>query len=265
MVAIVGLTACEAFLDIPDDPQLIGTQPWRCVGTQPVTQAPEVERVPVQVRACNFVSSNCSGVATGLTAKLCDKRDLTCSNPIRSDIADTNGAFELEVETAGSAGGGFDGYLTVSSTSADMAEFVPAMLFFNPPIRDLAPAPIVLPLFPTSSLANILMAAGAKPQDPARGLLFIAAHDCESKMAAGVTVAVDPPASDLSVLYVDHGVVSGAARQTDATGLAAISNVAPGRVKVSGFTSAAMPLRIGEADVQVASSTITYTALAPQR
>jgi hypothetical protein len=258
----VGLTACEAFLDIPDDPQLVGAESWRCLGTQAVMQAPEVDRVAVQVRACNFVSSNCSSVASGLTAKLCEKQDLNCSKPIRSEIRDANGTLDFEVETGGSVGAGFDGYLAVSSGS--MA-FVPAMLFFNPSIRDTGPAPLVLPLFPASSLATILMAAGAKVPDPARGYVFVTARDCEDEAAEHVTVDVDRPATERAVLFVDHGVVSGVARSTDVSGLAVISDVAPGAVKVSGFTTGSMPVRIGEADALVASATITYTSLSPSR
>lgn len=258
----MGLSACEAFLDIPADPQLVGSETWRCLGTQAVMQAPEVERAAVQVRACDFISSNCSSVATGLTAKLCEKPDLNCSKPIRSDIRDANGTLDFEVETGGSVGAGFDGYLAVSSTS--MA-FVPAMLFFNPSIRETGDAPIVLPLISTSSLANILTAAGTKAPDPARGYVFIAARDCKDEAAASVTVDVDRPPTDRAVLYIDHGIVSGAARQTDGSGLAVISNVAAGAVKLSGFTAGPMPVRIDEADALVASATITYTSLSPSR
>jgi hypothetical protein len=247
----------------------------------------------VQVRACNFVSSNCSRVVTGLTAKLCDKRDVDCLTPIRAEIADENGAFDFDVETGGSSGTGFDGYLSVTAPAElctdnavfgaaapavcalapgcnpDMPDqkcrtptFAPARLFFNPAIRGGGP-PIVLPLLPTSSVLSIVAAAGSARPDPKYGFLFVTSLNCDGMPAAHVTVAVDRPASEVSYLYIDHGVVGAAARETDVSGLAVISNVAPGPLKVTAHTAGEMPMQLDEVSVQISPFMFTYVALRP--
>jgi hypothetical protein len=239
---------------------LVESQTWGCL-TEMTSQPPaKTARAQVTVRACNFVSSNCSAPAIGLTAALCDKADARCANPISTDITDANGTFEFEVDTSG--GHGFDGYLEVSALDES---YVPARLSFNPAIRKTPRQPLVLPLVPASALSSILSAAGADEPDPDRGFVFVTALDCVGKPASRVSVSVDRPADDASVLYVDEGVLNAAARDTDVSGLAAISNVAPGSVTVMAYESSAMGERIGEVSVEVVAKTITYTSLGPSR
>jgi len=290
----VSLTACGAILDIPDDPQLAGAASWSCLASGLSTSPPQVDRVSVQVRACNFVSTNCSSAVTGLTAKLCDKRDVDCSTPLRSNINDENGAFDFEVETGGRSGTGFDGYLSVTapaemcndsavfgaaapavcalapSCNPDLPDqkcrtptFAPARLFFNPAIRESGGGPIVLPLLPTSSVLSIVLAAGSTRPDPSYGFVFVTALSCEGKPAPHVAVSVDRPGSEVSYLYLDHGVVSAAARETDVSGLAVISNVAPGTLKVSAHTAGELPMRVDEVSVQISPFVVTYVSLRP--
>jgi hypothetical protein len=257
---VVSLTACETLLDIPDDPMLVSSQAWGCLTEMTSQQAVKGDRARITIHACNFVSSNCSTAATGLTAELCAKSDSRCANPLQANITDTNGTFELEVETA--AGHGFDGFLAVSAADDG---YVPARLFFNPPIRKSLRQPLVLPLIPASALSSILAAAGAGEPDPDRGLVFVTALDCAGKPAPSVTVSTGRTMGDASVLYVDEGVLNAAARDTDVSGLAAISDVTPGSVTVTAYTSSAMGERIGEVSVEVAAQTITYTSLGPWR
>jgi hypothetical protein len=255
---VVSLTACETLLDIPADPMLVTSQAWSCLTEMTAQQPGKGERANVTVRACNFVSSNCSTAATGLTAELCDKADASCANPIQSDLVDSNGTFEFEVETA--AGRGFEGYLAVKAADDG---YVPARLFFNPVIRETPREPFVLPLIPSSALSSILEAAGTDEPDAARGFVFVTALDCAGKPASHVTMSIDRPAGEASVLYVDEGVLDAAASATDATGLAAMSNVSPGSVTLTAYKESAMGERIGEVSVQVAAKTITYSSLGP--
>jgi hypothetical protein len=264
MVVVASLAACETLLDIPDDPMLIGSQSWNCLASLQAPTAPKVDRVSVQVRACNFISSNCSTVVNGLTAKLCEKSDARCSTPIRADIRDSGGLLQFEVETAGSVGAGFDGYLAVSSEGD---AYAPALLFFNPPIREALAVevdmPLVLPLVPASAVSTLVQASGTRKPDLDHGFLFVTALDCTGKPAAHVTIAVDRPSDEASVIYVGQGVFDMAARETDASGLAEVSNVAPGSVRVTAQQAGAMPERIGEVSVHVVAGAISYTALVP--
>lgn len=262
VAVVASFAACETLLDIADDPMLIDSQRWSCIGSQAEPSAPTLERVAIQVRACNFISSNCSEVASGLTAKLCERADARCSKPIRAEIRDSSGTLEFEVETGGSAGAGFDGFLSVAS---DGDAYAPALLFFNPPIRAALEAPLVLPLVPASAVSTLVEAAGTREPDPDHGFLFVTAFDCAGKPAEHVTVAVDRPAGEASVIYLDHGVFDLVARETDASGVAEVSNVSPGSVHVTAYRAGATPEPIAEASVQVAAGTITYTSLVPVR
>jgi hypothetical protein len=257
---VASLAACETLLDIPDDPMLIGSQPWTCLGSLRESSPPKRDRVSVQVRACDFISSNCSKAANGLTAKLCAKSDVRCSSPIRADIRDSSGVLDFEVETGGTVGTGFDGFLAVSSQDD---AYTSALLFFNPTIREALEEPMVLPLVPVSAVSTLVAASGSREPDPDHGFLFITALDCAGEPAESVAVAVDRPTDEVSVIYVDHGVFDRAARETDASGVAEVINVSPGSVHVTAHRAGAMPQRIGEVDVHVAARTISYASLVP--
>lgn len=239
---------------------LIGSQSWACLTSLQEPSPPKLDHVFVQVRACDFISSNCSMAASGLTAKLCERSDVRCSNPIRADIRDSGGTLDFEVDTGGAAGSGFDGFLAVSSQDD---AFAPALLFFNPTIREALGRPIVLPLVPASAVSALVEASGTREPEPDHGFLFITALDCAGRPAKGVTVAVDRPADEVSVIYVDQGVFDRAARETDASGVAEVSNVSPGPVHVTAQRAGPTAERIGEMDLHVAARTISYTSLVP--
>jgi len=285
--------SCAQVLDVPSDPRLVATGPWRCLDQAPAVTATATAagaQAKVRVQACNFIS-DCTTSATGLTARLCDKRDVGCINPRLSGIADTNGEFTFQVPTAG---GGFDGYLLVDSQVASCADpaafggvagkmlcdlaaptcdlaapdarcgvkiYAPAMLFFNPPILGDVETPLPLQLFPTSGLPAVIGAAGIQV-DPAAGNLFIQALDCDGHPAAGVTYQIAQYGSQVSPLYVNNGIVSEAVTHTDASGVGGFVGVPPGFVSVTGYNSDGVA--IGEIGVQAAPSILTYSALLPK-
>ena len=190
----------------------------------------------VSVQACNFIT-NCTTSVTGLTAQLCDKRDVGCFNPRLTNISDTDGEFRFQVPTAGD---GFDGYLLVDSRAASCTDtdafgnvagqilcglvapqynisapdvscyvkvYAPSMLFFNPPIVADVATPIPLQLFPTAGLPAVIAAAGIQV-DPTAGNLFIQALDCDGKPAAGVSYQISQYGGQVSPLYLNNGIVS---------------------------------------------------------
>lgn len=282
---------CADVLDIPSDPRVVATGPWRCLGqAPPMVAASSTAQSLVRVQACNFIT-NCTTTVTGLTAKLCDKRDVGCNNPRLDNITDTKGELSFQVPTAS---GGFDGYLLVNSRVASCGDpgafgavagmgfcdlvspgcdlgvrddprcslpvFAPAMLFFNPPIvRDVG-EPLSLQLFPTASLPSVIAAAGIE-LDPTSGNLFIQALDCDGKAADGVSYKIAQHSNQVSSLYVDNGIVSATATRTDSTGIGGFIRVLPGFVSVTGYNSDAVA--IGEIGVQTSASTLTYSTLSP--
>ena len=287
---LLALPACSQVLDIPSDPMLVATGPWRCLSQTPVTAPPSSSAMAnVRVQACNFIT-NCTTTVTGLTAQLCDKRDVGCTNPRLTGITDTNGEFRFQVPTAG---GGFDGYLLIDSQVASCTDteafgtvagkvlcdlvaptcdltapdvrcylkvYAPSMLFFNPPIAADVMSPIPLQLFPTSGLPAVIGAAGIQV-DPAAGNLLIQALDCDGKPAAGVSYQISQYGAQVSSLYVNNGIVTESVTHTDATGVGGFVRVPPGFISVTGVNSDGVT--IGAIGVQAAASVLTYSALLP--
>lgn len=289
LLMVVG---CADVLDIPSDPVVVVSGPWRCLAQAPVVlPAASTDQVEVRVQACDFIT-DCTTTVNGLTAKLCDKRDVGCNSPRLGGITQTNGEFRFPVPTAG---GGFNGYLLVDSNVASCTDseafgsvagkvlcdlvaptcqvdapdercaakmFAPAMLFFNPPITADVETPLPLQMFPSSGLPAVLGAAGVAI-DPAAGNLFIQALDCDGRPAAGVTYEIGQFGSQVSPLYVANGLVSNSVTRTDSTGIGGFVRVPPGFVSVVGYNSDGVA--IGEIGVQAAPSTLTYSALFPTR
>lgn len=290
ILSLLTILGCSEVLDIPSDPRLVATGPWRCLSQPPrVAVVSTVAQAMVRVHACDFIS-DCTTAVTGLTAKLCDKRDVGCNSPRLSGITETDGDFLFPVPTAG---GGFNGYLSVDSSSAPCTDpeafgtvagrvlcglvapgcdvaapdarcstkiFAPAMLFFNPPIVSDVETPLPLQMFPTSGLPSVLAAAGIAI-DPRAGNLFIQALDCDGRPAADVTYQIEQFEDQVSSLYVSNGIVSGSASRTDATGVGGFVRVPPGFVSVLGYTGDS--IAVGQIGVQTAASTLTYSALVP--
>lgn len=285
---------CGQVLDVPDDPQVVqqASGPWSCLGNAGTPASPEKPKAKVQVFACDFVSSNCSKPVTGMTAQLCAKVDPGCKSPIQKDLKDTNGMFEFEVDTGGVTGAGFDGYLMVMPPAAMCTDetlfgpggalcglaqgcdvnapdqkcmipvYAPAMAFFNPPIVADTASPVPLPLFASAGLPAIVQAAGAT-LDPTKGNLFITALDCDGNRASGVTYEIAEHQSEVTQLYVDNGVVSNTAFQTDVSGIGGFIGVPAGFAEVSGFNSAKE--KIGKVGLQAAPFTMTYGFLTPSQ
>lgn len=292
MLSLLTLAGCTQILDIPSDPQLAATGPWRCLN-QPagVPPAAQAEQAQVRVQACDFIT-DCKTPADGLTARVCDKRDVGCNSPRLSGLSDVKGEFNFQVPTEG---GGFDGYLRVDSRLAyctdaaafgavagaalcglaapqcDLAAadircsvpvFASAMLFFNPPIARDVERPLPLQLFPFSGLPAVIAAAGIM-LTPGAGALFIQALDCDGVPAAGVNYEIAQHGDEVSPLYVNNGVVSKSVTRTDSTGVGGFVSVPPGFVSVTGYNSDSEP--VGEIGVQSAAGILTYSALFPKR
>lgn len=289
-LVLLALVGCADILDVPTNPKVVAADPWRCLSQPPpVLPAGTAAQVQVRVQACDFIT-DCTTPVTGLTAKLCDKRDVGCNSPRLSGLVDTNGEFSFQVPTAG---GGFNGYLLIDSGTASCTDavafgavagkvlcdlvaptcaldapdqrcytklFAPAMLFFNPPITADVAVPLPLQMFPSSGLPAVLAAAGLQV-DPTAGNLFLQAFDCDGRPAAGVTYDVPQYNDTVSPLYVSNGLVSSSVGRTDATGIGGFVRVPPGFVSVIGHNSDSVA--IGEIGVQAAPSTLTYSAIIP--
>lgn len=294
VACMLGASACANILDIPDEPELVMSGPWRCLQRSSDVKPPATDKAVVQIDACNFVSTNCSQPVTGLTAALCNKRDVNCSDPLQSEIADTGGILTVEVPTGGVLGEGFDGYMQILAPTANctdesafgsagpvlcgiapgcdvdapddncmMPTFAPAMVFFNPAIRADVKQPIPVPLVPTTAVFSLIDATGVE-LDPTTGNVFVTARDCDGHPAKRVRYMMHTGGGS-TVLYLRNGVVSDSATETDASGMGGFIGVPAGFAEIRGYVEGENGelIEIGEVGVQVAPFTITYATLTP--
>jgi hypothetical protein len=294
--AVLSLAGCGELLDVPDDPRLLQSAPWDCLGKPRGNVLPVTDSAIVRVQACNFVSSKCSQPMTGLTVRMCDKLDLACANPIQT-ATDNNGLLEFAVTTGGVLGVGFDGYLRIAPPLASCTNqaafgsvgpmlcalagpacdqtlpndpecmfptFVPALLFFNPPITAEIANPIPLPLVPTGAALSLAAAAGGA-FNPTTGIVWVNSFDCEGAAAKDVALRIDKYQDVVTEMYMENGQVSITVSHTDESGVGGFIGVPAGLVNVEGFVGSddGSGPRIGEVGVNVEAFTISYTSLVP--
>jgi hypothetical protein len=287
---MLSVSGCADLLDIAENPVLVPHDPWMCEGDdtmQPAT--PAAEKATVRVHVCDFISTNCGMTVSGLTAKLCDKRDFSCSAPMMKDIRDVEGDLAVEVPTGGSLGEGFDGYLQVDGPLVDCSlagpgacmlapgcdptammpndkckipAYITGLLFFNPPVTNDTPRPMVLPLIPTVASLALVSAAGARSVDPTLGTVFATALDCEGQPASGLTFGVSTGAPMYGKLFQEKGVISSMAAATDSSGIGGLLGVPMGFTKVSAFP-VGTTREVASIGAQIVPRTVTYVTLIP--
>jgi len=300
VAALLALSGCKQVLDIPDDPQLVvqgAKGPWACLDEPPEETKSEADAALVRVQACNFVSPKCSEPVANFTAELCGKLDLKCANPLQESIREINGAMEFAVPTGGELGVGFDGYLRITPPKAScmdkeafgdvgpllcgllgpacnpsdpddpdcmFALFVPALLFFNPPVKVDIDSPIPIPLVPTREAQTLIAAAGGN-FNPATGIVFTTSRDCNGTPAANVALSIDKHQNAVTELYSENGVISSTAKVTDESGLGGFIGVPAGFIVVDGFLESDDPgsKKVGQVGVNIEPFTISYSSLAP--
>ena len=270
--------------------------PWSCLDHPAQKTTSKTDAALVKVQACNFVSPKCSEPVTGFTVELCSKLDLSCDNPIQSSLRETGGAMQFAVPTGGVLGVGFDGYLRITPPKASCTDtsvfgevgpllcallgaacdtsepddpdclfptFVPALYFFNPPIKADVTMPIPLPLVPTAAAQTLATAAGGN-FNPTTGIVFTTSLDCNGVPASDVALTIDKHGDVATELYSQNGVISSTATTTDQSGLGGYIGVPPGFVVVDGYLGDTSSNRkTGEVGVNVEAFTISYANLAP--
>ena len=318
---LLGLTGCSRILGLPADPVFVEPEAdeneqsaeddasfdderndmsmmmdasmedptYSCLdGPAPSTE-PEAARSRVRVTVCSFVKPDCTEHPVGLTARLCAKRDVNCSDPLVEDIPLRDGRFEFDVPTGKQ---GFDGYLQVSSASAlctdeeafgaggnGLCALLPAcdpekpddgcmfplypesLIFFNPPVRTAAISEFVVNMAPSAAVTQLVQAGGIEELDPSTGFIFITAYDCVGEPAQGITFSTNRNQDSTIPVYLSGGVISPTAEGTDESGLGGVIGVPPGFAEVTGKLPDGTEL--GIAGVQIAPFSITYVDLAP--
>lgn len=286
--AYVCLGGCAEILDIPDDPELEPTGPWRCVDeSAPGAEAPS-DTATVSFFVCDFIQG-CTRPVTGVRALLCDKLDVNCVTPRSPEVTDVNGILTFEVPTP--QGRPFDGYVQIlppfqlctdTATFGAAARFIcaldprcnpdapdancivpvysPVLWFFNPPVVSSLPEPILLQLYPSAQLPALIEAAGAQI-DPTLSSVFLTAWDCDGQPAQGVKLSVPSHESVVQSLYYNTGIIRAGLEETDSSGIGGFIKVPPGFVNIEGVNEDGSG--VGIVGVQARVNFTTYTVLVP--
>jgi hypothetical protein len=280
--------SCADVLDLPSDPRVQPSGPWRCLSAPAVPTPPAEATARVRLQACDFIS-DCTERVTGLNAQLCDKLDVGCANPRQVGIVDDDGELTLDVPTDSN---GFDGYVQIippfarcNDTSVfgsaangllcslapgcdpsaptdvcNIPTYSPVLWFFNPPVIASFADPMPLPLYPSAALPAVVEAAGGS-LDPAGGSVFVTVLDCDGVPASGVSLSLAEHQVEAQSLYFDSGVISNTATATDATGIGGFIRVPPGFVELQAVNDDDVDIaRVG---LQSVPSFLTYAFLVP--
>lgn len=305
LVAIlISVSRCADLLDIPENPVLVPPDPWMCKADEmmvPPAETATPDKAVARVRICNYISTNCGSSVPGITASLCDKLDVKCTNPRQANIAEIDGDLAFEVPTRGSLGSGFDGYLLVNAPAESCTKsaaflggagaidpcllaplcdksrpddskckanpFIPGAVFFNPPIEQDVTEPIIVPLIPTLAGFSLISAAGAQTTDSALGIVYARGLDCQGIPAAGLTFGVSSGPPPLAVVYQSNGVITKDATETDASGVSGLLGIPAGFATISAYakeTTTTNRREVASIGTQLLASTVSYVTLVPK-
>lgn len=190
---------------------------WSCLQVQ----RPPSPLVTIPAGASRLVQSlQVLSLANGevppnVRVRACPARDVDCANPLTDNISvDLRGWVDLPLYE------GFDGFLEITGETV-----VSTLLFYSDPLRpngqvDKTPLGLV-----EKDLLPGLSGATGTQQDPALGLVYLRAFDCQGVAAPGVTFSIDRPGWRW---YFVGALPSASAEETADTGLGGFINVAPG-------------------------------------
>lgn len=278
--------ACGEVVSFPDNPRLVESGPWRCLGAQAPRDSGGQSTATVRMQVCDAFGE-CAVPLSGLSAELCAKVDVGCTRPLDIEIREVDGLLEFEVPIGDD---GFDGYLAVSSPSEPCTSpsfgdasaalcaanpgcdperpgdsclvpvYVRALWFFNPPITADAPEPLRLSLLSSAAQPSLAAASGGS-FDPSTGSVVVTGFDCDGGRAPGVSYDMRQHVDAVSQWYMANGILTASASQTDATGMGGFVGVPPGFADVEAYN--ADDERVGAVGVQVSAGTISYASLVP--
>lgn len=221
---------------------------WGCLGNvtwpEPVTGG----KVTATLHLSDLLTTE---PITDATARVCAKRDTGCEQPVGSVLmSDENGLLTVELEKH------FDGYLEINSPST----LSPLLYFFYPPVDADRDAPYV-PLVPPLALIKLAMQTDATIKSD-RGAAIAIGYDCSNVTAPGLQFTVDDEEEFKIPFFMEKGLPSLTAIETESTGQGGFINVKPGIRRLSA-TRRVNGAHVGTVSLLVRPGLITYTTLVP--
>jgi hypothetical protein len=179
---------------------------------------------------------------TEATARSCTKLDTLCDRPVASDFhSDADGVLAVELDKH------FDGYLEISAPG----KLSPVLYFFYPPVDEDRTIPFV-------QLAKQVNTG----IDTTRGAAIALGYDCQGITAPGMQFSVDEADDNTLPFFMEKGLPSLTATETDSSGQGGFINVQPGS-RLFTATLRESGAHIGTVSVLVRAPYITYTTMVP--
>jgi len=253
-LAAVALCACTGLAPGSDrlETVIAGSRPdsgapdprWACL-EEPAPGGADLV-VPTVELSLRVVDTITGSAPEGLTARACEKIDVTCASPLMGAVAvASDGLLRLPVHQ------GFDGYVELVSGAN-----VPTMYFLN---RELMRDSTEVLTTISSAALGALAAQGGVALDPAFGHLLIRAFDCQGAPASGVELFSD--VGGVPFAFVD-GLPNVGADVTTASGLGGFVNVPVGLAVLEGRRVEG-DRSLGQANVVVRTGWFTYGDVEP--
>ena len=259
--------ASDAGPDVVSDAgEDVDAGPWGCLGhvTYP---APTKPQVAVTVPLIDAISK---APRTDVLARVCTKIDGACKTPLFPPTTpDANGMLHLTLAA------GFDGFVLLTpllpdggtppdagDAGPDGSLVIPSLVFFNPPLFQDTTYLTILLLTQDELVTTAAIVGSNLTIDPTLGNVFMAAYDCTSQNAGGVSLALDSTSSTTQGFYFSGSVPTLTTTATDSTGFAGFINVPIGTRTITGTLQATQQY-IGKTTVFSRASMISYTVVAP--
>ena len=191
----------------------------------------------------------------GVTAQLCKKLDVLCSDPFGPKIvSDDAGLVAMTVDPA------FEGYVLMNDP-----RIAPALYFLTAPASgdlDLPTVPLATPLAAAGIVRNAGGPSSSWMQD--RGIMLLNVFDCQTQPAANITFSVggalDPA---MFVFYLKNGLPTKESSATDTTGYGGLVNVPEGVASITATLGPAPGQKISASTFLVRPGHVTYARMMP--
>ena len=199
-------------------------QEMRCLGTVgPAT--PGAPTLAVTIVPTDFQTGKSVANAT---IKQCKRTDLGCETPIETQT--TNALGEATFAAVAAGGAGLDDYFEMTE-----AAYEPTLWFSVASGSFQVTEGMRLETrFIAKETWSLLTGVIAAAPDATRGHVAFLAQTCTGAGAAGVSVKADATDAATTSAYIDGGLPSTKAKETDTSGAGAFVNVLPGPVVLTG-------------------------------
>jgi hypothetical protein len=217
----------------------VPTGPWRCLGAPPEVLDPNA-KIAVTLIVLDALQpiatagptggsdlALVAGVAlAGVTVRACNPLDPLCNTPATTPaLTDDAGVAQLTLP------GDFIGFYSLSR-----ADVVPTDFYLGQPMSGVAAESFPAPILTKTGVQLLSQSLGVGVDlspDASVGMVFFNAYDCDDRHASGVTFTLSNTDPQTVAWYINNGLPTTTAKETDNLGAAGAVNVPVGQLVVT--------------------------------